>query len=402
MQSLLDVSNSFDFEIVGDAFESPAEKLCFEKLTSVIENIWDNTISCCPLANEISDFASRDLCFLKLYNFIETRMKKVSCQDFINGPHGGAGPKKDLGQCKRIKHNKYNKHSFYDAYIILKYIMLPEEKKNLLCDTFRLDTCDPFVMYRIRNDEFVQSFFSVVTSSPLLSSPLEENVTQKLDYIQNFDFHNPHFVDEMILLSWTVNGLIKKFQCIEMKFKYIFYVTQHIVFDKTNFEKDFVTRYQFAKTICVQRHNQHIFSPLLSLYHDSAYLKSVIQQGVLNDSGLPMAVRRLYYDTIEDFDKWTYTNFAKKMDSTLLEPYVSEYFNKCKNDKVIEYYVEKEFLTLKVYSEYMELYEKIKIRCMKNKLYGQEYIKFFEFCGETVKKIPFRKETLEGISNAIL
>lgn len=122
---------------------------------------------------------------------------------------------------------------------------------------------------------------------------------------------------------------------------------------------------------------------------------------VLNDSGLPMAVRRLYYDSMGDCD-WTHTNFAKKMDSTYLEPYVSGYFNKVRNDNVIEYYVEKEFLTLKIYSEYLELFEKIKLHCMKNQLCGVEYCKFIEFCHETIKRIPFGQDTLDEISNVFI
>jgi hypothetical protein len=373
-----EIPNSFDFELVAAAFEFPLEKMCFERLTSVVDHILDENLDCSRPWNE-----SRDLCFLQFYSFIENKMRNVSYHDFKNGPQ------KDLRKCRKIKHNKYNRHSFYDAYIILKYMNLSEEKKNLLRDVFRLDTCDPFVMYKIRNNNFVQSFFSV---------------TQELEYrdaILKFDLQNHQFIDEMIMLSWTVDGLIKKFQCIQMRFDYIYYVTQNIVFSKTNFEKDFVERFHFAKKICVERHNLYIFSPLLSCYHGTALQKDGVGS-VLNDSGLPMAVRKLYYDSMSDCDKWTHTNFAKKMDSAYLDPYVSEYFNKSSNDKVIQYYVEKEFWTLKIYTEYLDLFEKIQLHCNKNQLWGQEYCKFIEFCDETIKRIPFRRDTLDEISNVFL
>lgn len=387
-----DIANTFDFDLVADAFEFPLEKMCFERLTSVVDHILDENQVCSSPGNETSYFASRDLCFLQFYNFLENKMKIACYEDHKKSffqQYFKNSRTKDMRKCRKIKHNQYNRYSFYDTYIILKYMKLSDEKTDLLRDIFRQDTCDPNVIFNIRNNDFVQSFFSV---------------TQELecaDAIRKFDFKNQHFIDEIIILSWTVNGLIKKYQCIEMRFNYIFYVTQNIVFDKTDFEKDFVTRFHFAKMISSKRHKLDVFTPLLSWYHNSEMQKEMVT-AVLNDSGLPMAVRKLYYDSMGDCDKWTHTNFAKKMDTAYLEPYVSEYFNKSSNDKVIEYYVEKEFWALKIYSDYLDLFEKIQLHCNKNQLWGWEYCKFIEFCDETIKRIPFRRDTLEEISNVFL
>jgi hypothetical protein len=369
----LHIENTFDFETVSGLFESLEEQTYFECLSSALECIHEGKLH----------IKSRELHFLRFYNFIENKMKVTTYEKKFEKYFRRA--KRSLfASVKCAGHNKYNQYSFYDAYMILKYMTLDEHKRYALRDIFRQDTCEPVSIFNIRNNDFVQGFFSV---------------TQELEYIdiiRKLDFHSPQTIDELIMHSWTVNVLIKKFQCVEIRFNYIFYVTQNIVFDKTNFENDFVARFHFAKTISGGRNKMDVFSPLLSWYHNDIILKEIFSD-ILADTGLEMSIRRLYYDSITVYDRWTHTKFAQRMDNSYLLPYVSEFYNKEINDKVITFFVEKEFWTLKIYIEYIDLFEKIQRTCSPPADAG-EYSKFMNICESAVKNIPLDTRTLEEIT----
>lgn len=356
------IENSYDFSSMSRYFKSEAEISCFENLCSAIDYICENRI--------------RDLDFLEFYYYLENKISNKYSTERLECV---IPTSKFSSNTLVLIPNFNNACSYYDAYLLLKYMTLSEVSKQVLDALFSKNIFTPENAYQMHGNEFVQNFFYVAPG---------------LDYrlVVKVLFCFP--VKENMQVFQKVQRYYRLFRCLQNKIKFIYFLTQNINFDKTSFSNDFLIRHDFVHGIF----DLELFSPM--------YLNSVTyyeqMRAVLTDANLEQKIRRRYCNMVKCTDQWTFANLAKKMDkSQILHSDPHERYN----FKVVTHYVEKEFVKLRIYTQFIEAYES-NLRNLRFSFKSQnsETQEFFVLVSDLLQKIPFdlarlRQLQLNSFSN---
>lgn len=267
------------------------------------------------------------LYFLEFHTFINTIVI------YYRGPH-----------ITRLTLKKYQ-YNFYDTYILIKYISLPEMSKRLLNEFMGRDFLDPVTIYEIHNNDFFQTFFSLDEYTPVQDTVKSLNLlvqSNSLSSLRNtiYEFYG------------KIHSMITYYFVLRARLKIIYFVTQNIIFDKHNFASDFVHRYRFTAHVA-KIYNFNIFAPA---YVSREFTRNLFHESVLEFKSQPdlkMTIRRIFCDY---FSTYTFSGFARKLDADLLADFTIPNYKQRHNKFVYEKFIEKELYMKTVYSEYLKMY----------------------------------------------
>jgi hypothetical protein len=315
------VENAYDFKPVLALFKFSKQKMsCFENLCSVILYL--------------HQIETTNIQFLESNYLIKIQHPSMfTLEGFIRKK------KKWIHSTLIWQSDKLDK---YCTFLVLKYLSLPRMSKELLDTIFNQNFSNPTSIWELQNCDFIQNFF---------------DVQQEFDF--NYGFKELERVGEYAYSQ--VSTFLIKYQSIQKKIKIIFYLTENIIFDKTDFSKDFSERYKFAS----QLFNLQLFDDIYTRPWDkfenpfklnNIQVLNIEINKILEDQSLSMQIRKKYYDIKTTNDNWNFTNFAKPMDKDIqLKLNIFD----IQLQKVEQYYFIKQYEILLVYLDFYEIYDLI-------------------------------------------
>jgi hypothetical protein len=285
--------SAYDFESAGHFFADHEQRQAFEKLATFVEN------TC--------DMGRQNLCVLDFFHFIKDAGNSIVQDGFFQA--GRFSPA--MARFKRIKYQGYDP---YTIYIIIKYIGLPDMSKKLLDTFFDRNIFSPATMLQIYNDEFIQVFFGV-------DSRININ-----DIVESLDLQNIRFEAQYLIYEYadTIIRYLSKYNVIRLRVKFTYFVTQNIIFDKTNFTNDFYMRYNFALSIAAI-YKIDVFGVIIEWPSSCSVIREKLVEFII-DSSVQTKIRKTFLDWYSDTErKWTFCNYAKKLDAGILSDFLVPY-----------------------------------------------------------------------------
>ena len=324
---MLDES-TYDFESVSTLFQNDAQRAAFERLADYAE---------------ATNFSGRSrLCLVEFSFFLkacETQITKLVLQ---------RGRFHDI---KTFFRNKYLEYDPYSIYIILKYIGLPEVSKGLLDSFFNRSIFSPSRMLEIYNDEFVQVFFGVDSKTNIKIAVESVGNIEKLS--ANL-WAQSHIYD----IANRVAKHIFTYNIIRLRVKFSYFVTQNIIFDKTDFTKDFYMRCTFAGMISVF-YNLKIFSITMESPHIFEALWHRLTE-FIKKPDLPATIRKTFHDLYSDAgSKWVFCNYAQKLDVGPLADFLVPHRKSRARSEARSIYASPEATSVECYLNFILIYNDI-------------------------------------------
>lgn len=326
-KKMLDES-THDFESVNSIFQDDAQKTAFERLADYAET---------------THFSGHSrLCLVEFSFFLK------ACEAQITKHVLQRGRFPDI---KSFFLNKYLEYDPYSIYIILKYIGLPEVSKKLLDSFFSRNVFSPWQMLEIYNDEFVLLFFGV---------DCQTNIKKAVELLGGIEKLCGNLLVESHIydIANRVARYIFTYNIIRLRVKFSYFVTQNIIFDKTDFTKDFYMRYTFAGAISAF-YNLKIFSITIESPHIFEALWHRLTE-FIKEPELPATIRKTFHDLYSDAGrKWVFCNYAKKLDASSLADFLVPH-RKCRaRSEARSIYACPEAKSVEYYLNFIRIYDDI-------------------------------------------
>lgn len=244
-----------DFSVFNDFFYTQfgEESMRFETIVDDILKIQDE------LDGKDKDILDSN--FVQLYLHLLMRRDNASGQPVRKTAEGRSVVGKSFSRFvylkpKYVKKKESSNVSYYEAYILAKYLLLPEAAKKKLGEVF----CDSWMMepqniFYIFTDDFLEQFFC---SQPKL------DCQKAIDYVLEMDKRNerlPIFEDESyddLAELKIVKELISKYFGILFVKKVVYDVSKNVEYSEKTFCADFLKRYNFVKGFFRDIRNQQV------------------------------------------------------------------------------------------------------------------------------------------------
>lgn len=351
---------AYDFESASHFFRDKEQRQAFEKLATFVENTYNT--------------GRQNLCVLDFFHFIKNAENSI-VQDLIFQA-GQFSPA--MARFKRIKYIGYNP---YTIYIIIKYIGLPDMSKKLLDTFFDRNIFSPATMLQIYNDEFIQVFFSV-------DSRININ-----DIVESLDLQNIRFETQYTIYEYAdkITMYLTKYDIIRLRVKFTYFVTQNIIFDKTNFTNDFYMRYNFALSIAAM-YKIDVFGVIIEWLSSCRVIREELVEFII-DSSVQTKILKTFLDWYSDAErKWTFSNYAKKLDASIMCDFLVPYNQSKPFCDATNLFINLEVEKANLYLDFIEIFDSITSTVDKQPHYleGQD-AEFARVLFTLRKMVPYTK-----------
>ena len=355
---------NFDFKDVSCFFDNEGQRRIFEQCATFVEKVGDYT-------------AGNTLFFLETFRYL--KMCESSAEKSLHAK------RRNAARCS-LKLNAYSTH------LIAKYIDLPEMSQTLLDYVFKNSVFCPSTMLQIYNDEFIQQFFSVDEHS---------KVRHGKDHMSNFQ-KNIRLQNSVHEVCRKVSLYIALYDAIQLRVRFSYFVTQNINFDKNDFTNDFRKRCLFAGIISVI-YNIDIFGLKLDWHTGYEILwKKLIE--FINDISLPMTIRKVFYDgdIYPIKDNWTFSNYAKKLDTSILQEFLAPHVDRKFCREATRIFVYPEIEKANWYLLFLSIFETLEKNLDNLCGYSDEKKAEFVFLIYTLRRmVPYTSWKLKDLKSCV-
>lgn len=306
---------SFDFESVSRFFADEAERKFFEQCAAFVER-------------------QQKLSILEFGHFLKTTRPRLE---------------KSGTKYSRYSFKSVPEYDPYTIYILIKYIGLPDMSKKLLDFAFERTIFSPSFMLQIYNDEFLQLFFSVDSRT---------DVGQILDSLDVSEISDNAAKKSIHEYCNRVYMYIARYSVVRLRVKFTYCVTQNIIFDKSNFTRDFYMRLSFADHIS-RMYNIKIFSVIIEWPSHYETIGENLKEFTQN-SEVALSIRKTFHDWYSDTErKWTFSNYAKKLDITYLDDFIVPHKESKLCCDTYNIFVLPEIQTANMYLQFIKIFDSL-------------------------------------------
>lgn len=370
----------YDFSNMTIYFKDTMQMNTFEHLSTYIEDTFER--------------GEQRLYMLDFWNFLKSIHCKIIRKHHFRSMFAPYHAKTERKTFYILQDNF--EHEPYSIYMLLKYIGSPQDTKKKLKTIFEENIYNLYCVdsiFELYNDEFLQTFFSV-NSRTNIKNAVESLCLDKNKYDSDFR-------DKIMFIASKISSYISKYIMIRLRVKFTYFVTQNIVFDKTNFGNDFQIRFKFAEHIS-KLYNLDIFNYLTETPYKSETVVEAIQE-FINEKTLQMTIRRLFFDWYSDTErKWTFSNYAKKLDDCSLSQFSILHSDTKMCLDAANLFLNPEIRKAELYIQFIEIYEKVcgtivnmdsRTKMDHNLMHG-EYLEFKCMIHHFRNMIPYSIEKL--------
>ena len=155
-----------------------------------------------------------------------------------------------------------------------------------------------------------------------------------------------------------ISMYISRYNVIRLRVKFTYFVTQNIIFDKTDFTKDFFMRYIFAEYISIL-YNVKVYNVVIEWPSHYEFIREKLID-FIHDLNLSKIILKTFHDWYSDSErKWTFTNYAKKLDTSCLSDFIVPYAESKFCCDASESFVYPEIQRVKWYLHYIKIFDGI-------------------------------------------